>query len=557
MWIMVFACSATVFYAWIKERNISLSAIPTMFVIVPVMAWIAAKEGMSARVEGWAGWVAAVAFVTLTGKSQSRPILKSLFFTGAAVAIIAWLQALGVPLFNSGLSGFSGRKVVSTLGNPGHMGWWMAAIIPWALLELHETTVEKATSRNSTKHDTTGVLSMLLLTLMIGALVFSGSRMAWIGSIAAIGAVMWKLRGEQTRRFQIMVASAIALGLLGAVGVDAVSSKSKLGTRVRDMGLPESTARGRIYIWKVHLSSRGEIPLLGGGPESFQRAWPKNQEKYLRKNPEDERFRSDLRHAHADPIEIFYDFGILGLLLGIWVIFRLFRGPPNKAQDKRQGKRQGKPQDKAADKEYNKVHAAAMGSGLALLICGLGAPVLFFAPTLFLGAVALGVSLGPGGESHDESYDESSGKTHNKQDSAGKTHSGKSKSPDSRTPKMFNRRTSVCLGIMFLGLAVTMIPLTERLVSEIYRTGATTARGKGRPARAADLAQKALSIDNRNPRAAMELGMAMENLRKPSEAYEAWKKAARDLPTDEVQNRIIDLMTRGMNDSIPGRKPTR
>ena len=562
MWIMVLASSATVFYAWVKVRNTSLSTITPLFVLMPVMAWIGAREGMSARVEGWAGWVAAVAFVTLAGKSQPKPISKSLFFAGVTVAIIAWLQALGLPLFNSGLSGFSGRKVVSTLGNPGHMGWWMASIIPWVLLELHESSVDNDGSHNSTKHNTIEVFSGFCLALIVGALVFSGSRVAWIGGLIAVVTIMWKLRGREARRFQVIAASGIALGLLGGVAVDAVLATSKLGQRVQEIGRSDSTARGRVYIWKVHISSLGELPLMGGGPESFQRTWPKYQEKYLRKNPKEERFRSDLRHAHADPIEVFYDFGILGLLLGIWVIFRLFRGPPNKEANKAPNKAP----NISPDKEYIKIHIAAMSSGLALIICGLGAPVLFFAPTLFLGAVALGVSLGPGGDP----YGKSNSETHDKQDSARKTHPGKTKSfdgqksqsphsrpsqrSDLRSTKGINRRTSVCMALLFLGLAVTMIPLTERLVSEIYRTEATTARGKGQPAQAAHLARRALRIDSRNPRAAMELGMAMENLQKPSEAYEAWKKAARDLPTHEVQDRIIDLMTRGLDHSIPGRR---
>lgn len=499
-WILLIGAIVTVLYAWIRLKDFSPSALLPAFVCVPVFAWLVASEGMGARVEGWAGWIAAIAFTVLAANANVRSISKCLFPAGVCVAGIAWLQALGVAFLNHELTEFSGRRVVSTLGGPGHLGWWTAATLPWALLKVHETAdnlYERIRKNKSARVIAVMTLHVIGLALITGAWIFSGTRTAWAGGIAGIVLVSWKF--PRKRFFHILAFSGIGAGLLSAVTIDAVSEKAGLRSRIHDLGETRGTARGRMYLWKVHLSSLGEIPLMGGGPEAFQRLWPRNQERYLRKNPKDEPFRSDLRHAHADPVEIFYDFGILGLILGIWVLIRLFKPlfkPPGE-NDSPSGRAQ---------------HFAATASALSLLVCGLGAPVLFFAPTLFLGAIDLGISLRPDKESETVTMERS------------RVHSSGS------------------MALTLLGLGLAMAPLTIRLVSEMERSRATIARHTNNPELSARLAKKALETDPRNPRASMELAMAMERLGRFTDALRAWKNTVRDLPTDAVQDRIVNLI---------------
>ncbi len=506
--IMLIGAMSIALYAWISLKDFSPSALVPALIWAPVLAWLVAREGMGARVEGWAGWIAAIAFAVVGGKADIRTLSKCLTAAGGCIAVIAWIQAFGPRFLNHELVGFSGRRVVSTLGGPGHLGWWTAAVLPWILLQVRETA-DSLSEEKSVRIVASAGLPVIVLTLVTGAWVLSGTRTAWAGGIGGVALFAWKANSK--RMFHILAFSGIAIGVLSAITVDGFSGKSRLGSRIRDMGETSGTARGRVYLWKVHLSSLGEIPLLGGGPEAFQRLWPRNQERYLRKNPGDEHFRTDLRHAHADPVEIFYDFGIFGLILGIWVLVRLFKPPDTKHLQLKNGR------------------YAATASAVSLLVCGLGAPVLFFAPTLLLGAIALGVSLGP-------EWGSNRLKTVNEESSAGKAEE------KSLSVKKFRMHRSLCMALIVLGLVLASTRLAVRLVSEIQRSRSTMARQENNTEEAARLAKKSLQTDPRNPRGWMELGLAMENMGRFREALDAWKSAVRDLPTDEVQDRIVNLI---------------
>lgn len=547
-WVFLFSAVVAMGYAWFRHRKEESPPPGTVLALVmaPVVAWAVAPAGMGARVEGWAGWVAAVCLVWVARRACARTLAIFIYGIGVTVAAVAWLQALGLPLLNGGLEGLEGRRVVATLGGPGHLGWWLTAALPWCLVAIQKSLEREGKELPGFLQGWLGKRSLLVgahgtaLALLFGAWVFSGSRVAWGAGGLVMAFWVWRAwpgwrvsrpRSRSRRWMGLVVAGSGLLGVGAALATDACTQKAQLKSRAADLGKKGGTARGRLYLWQVHLSSLDELPLLGSGPEAFQRSWPKLQEAYLRAHPQAEPFRSDLRHAHADVVEIYHDFGILGLLLGIWVMFCFFKGPPTTANPPRQQNNTATQIDEAKLSQRQQ-HTATLGCALALLVSGLGAPVLFFAPTLFLGALALGVALGP------QRVPQASQQHGDKKT---KKEAERASSPNDVPGNRASPGRVACYALCLTALGLTLVPLTKRLVSEVVRSSATRARLGNHPSRAARHAKDALRIDPRNPRAAMELGVAMEILGRPKEALGAWRKAARDLPTDEVRDHLASL----------------
>jgi hypothetical protein len=438
-----------------RRRPRTLDAVSAGLALAALLGVALSPEGAGARVEGWAGWLAAVLLVALarraSGEAAEVEALGGLLARLAAgLAVVAWLQALGAPLFNSGLAGFQGRRVVGTLGGPGHLGWVLALLLPWVGARVQAAAGRARHSRRAA------------LALCTGALVLSGSRTAWIMALAGLPA--W-LR----RRALVPVLACLLAGGLGAALLDQATGQARLAARAADLAEPTGTAHGRLYLWRVHLASLPALLGPGLGPEGFQRAWPGWQADYLAAHPEAAGFCTDARHAHADPLEVLADFGPGGLVLLLALLgLGLVRRPPDG------GPRRG----------------PAQAALLAAAVGGLAAPVLFFAPSLGLAALALGLRLGP-----------------------------------------VRRPVPAWLGATLpLALLAAGALLGVRLASEVVRTEATLARVEGRAAAARAAAARAVGLDGRNPRAWLEVAQGCAAAGDRTCAGRALERCAADLP---------------------------
>lgn len=519
-WVLVFCTLAAVLITWIRGRPLALGPLTLLLVLAPLMGLAASPTEGAARVEGWVGWMAALALVFLARHASRAALGPPLTALALGLSLIAWLQAGGLSLFGGGIEGPGGRGVVGTLGGPNHLGWMLALLLPWAFVTL------------AGSHRWRGLAYFGLLPIL-GALVLSGSRTAWAAALVSLpfwlplGRAEARRMGLTSKRW-LMLSLVALLAFGSALVADRIWDTARLPQRASDIREPSGTASGRLYIWRVHLHALPDQLRLGDGPESFVRKWPQWQAAYLAKKPQDARFRSDLRHAHADAMEVLSDLGLPGLVLGAWLLFRVFRRRPDESSPR------GPP----------------LGSLVALVVAGLASSPLFFAPTLALGAVCLGLRLGP------------------------------------------PQHTVTSLGKLLpaLALAVALVPLTQRLRSEVVRSDATRHRmaqaqaklrqaaglpmaAKGKDAvgdakrtkgsphpakKALAYATTAVHYDRRNPRAWIEMALALESLGKLPEALKAWRRAYKDLPTDAVRHRIAQteriLREMDAEDGAPARK---
>ncbi|MDY0002425.1 MAG: O-antigen ligase family protein, partial [Polyangia bacterium] len=312
-WVLVATTLLAGLLTWARGRPVAVGPMTLLLLVSPLIALAAAPQEGAARVEGWVGWLAAIALLVLARHASRAALGPPLTALAFGLSIIACLQALGLPIFGGGADGPGGRLVVGTLGGPNHLGWMLAMLLPWACLTL----VDRRWWR----------LTTLLVIPILGALVLTGSRASWLATLLALpfwlpwGRASVSLsQGPMKMARWLWLALVAILGLATAMAVDRAGGRARLGERVADLSAPGGTAAGRLYIWRVHLSAVPDLVGLGSGPESFVRKWPEWQGRYLEKNPDDSHFRSDLRHAHADPVEILADLGVPGFLLGLWLL---------------------------------------------------------------------------------------------------------------------------------------------------------------------------------------------------------------------------------------------
>ncbi len=229
---------------------------------------------------------------------------KQAVLWGSAVeSVIVLMQFAGVdPLRWTGWQpeAFSTARmrVYGTLGNPDFVAAWLCATLP-----LHSYGAVRRR-----------VPAVLLFLLQLGAILATGSRVFLLALPAAALALAIS-RGRWKRWLLAGVPLAAAILLLSPA-------------RPLDV-----TVQGRLYFARVIAGHWMEIPAAGYGPGSFAPQFALWQADWLRQHagePDSRKFAGDLDHAHNDYLELWTEYGWLGLavFLGLcgWWIAAAWRG---------------------------------------------------------------------------------------------------------------------------------------------------------------------------------------------------------------------------------------
>lgn len=177
-------------------------------------------------------------------------------------------------------------RVYGTLGNPNFVGVLMAMSVPLTLgLHRHVTSgrVQRATE-----------VAVGLQTLALAA---TGSRGAVLGLCTATG-VYAVLRWS--RRTRLVMAGLAVFGVL----VVAVSPARPLDT----------TAAGRLHLWRIVAPQMHDAPLAGQGPGAVALRFPEWQRAAAREGVRDRRFAGLTDHVHNDYLEAIVERGVPGLI---------------------------------------------------------------------------------------------------------------------------------------------------------------------------------------------------------------------------------------------------
>ena len=418
-----------------------------------LLAWVAFPEFVSTRIEGWPPLIVAAALFTLAATNEDDRAGVILAWVAGGLAALGILQAVGLEFFTGEVHVFANQRVMGTLGNPSLYGICTALLLPFC--------VARAKSN----------VYVAISGLVVAALVLSGARTAWVMALpsvwVAVKLVPW-------RRSAVVA----LLGMVLGAGVGASTSEVDLSDRVADLGSSGGTAAGRLYLWRVNLSLVAEAGPFGSGPGAYQRNWPQAQGAYLANHPEDAHFFSDIRHAHADPVEVAVDWGWLGLFACAFGAVRLLRvkGPGGSSH----------------------TLTAARGAVIAAVIGGLASSVLFQPPSLFVSAVAAGLIW-----SH------------------------------RRTDEQSNRRRPYWSAAVLVVLVLTCTLFARHVQSEFMRTEGLKARVSGNAQAAVERSCGAVQAQPENP---LALAMCALELVEddPQQALEHAEHAAQLLPTADV-----------------------
>lgn len=223
------------------------------------------------------------------GERERAGTLLAALACAALAGLYAILQVQGLEPFPQVGQVLTGRRAISTLGSPVSLGAYLALLFP---LSLH-----RAAERGSR------VTGGMVLLLLGGGLLASGSRAAGLSAAAGAGAWLWFSgrmkeggRNWSARRWGL----AAALLLAGTAGV-----------AVRRAGRTEAAGidSARLEIWKIAWNGFREHPWFGVGPDAF--------ELYFRKGKTPAYIRASTAveyqaHAHNDVLQAMATTGLAG-----------------------------------------------------------------------------------------------------------------------------------------------------------------------------------------------------------------------------------------------------
>jgi hypothetical protein len=268
---------------------------------------------LASKTPPWAGWpllawAAAMALSAVVAPYVSLEALLlaalplPLFFAGLPARALLWGSAAESAIALAQYAGLdplrlfwspeafpagSRMRVYGTLGNPDFVAAWLCATLP---------LYAAAQGRRR-------VLGCAGLALQLAAIFATGSRMPVVALPVAAIVLAW--RAPRMRRWAL---AALPLAALAAWLSPA-----------RSLGI---TIEGRLYLARVAASRWSETPPAGYGPGAFPLVFARRQVEWLdRQGPGEpgRRFAGPLDHAHNDYLEVFVDYGPLGLGAFLWL----------------------------------------------------------------------------------------------------------------------------------------------------------------------------------------------------------------------------------------------
>lgn len=220
-----------------------------------------------------------------------RSVARAAVVGVALVALIAVLEVVDVDLLAIGDLARTSR-VRSTWGNATFLGAHLVLMAPLVAIQVRSSDVRW----RSTAWVATGLGAV--------ALVLSGSRGAWVGTVAAALVIGWPWLRE--RRGHLVLALAV---LVTAVG---------LGVSVSSPVIVRDTATGRLDLWVVAARAVGDRPILGSGPDSQRLVLPAAMDDDF-----ESEHQSDELHdrAHSLPLDTAVATGLIGVVvLGVLLV---------------------------------------------------------------------------------------------------------------------------------------------------------------------------------------------------------------------------------------------
>jgi hypothetical protein len=248
----------------------------------PLYAWTGTPE----RRFGLAAWVlCAVAFAI--GQSVSVDDLRhGAVAAGLGVGGWATIEAIrGAPLIALDVDT---SRLTGPFGSAAYLGAACALLLP----------IAAGAALRRDRWQPVAIASVVLLTV---ALVGSGSRAAWLGTIAALAVFAVVRRGR--------AAALVIVGLVALIAISPMRDRFDAGA-------------SRVDEWRIAARVIADRPLLGTGPEGYRIAFVDHvDQRYL------DRYGTEVitDRAHSLPLDILATTGVVGLALYVALMVLVMR----------------------------------------------------------------------------------------------------------------------------------------------------------------------------------------------------------------------------------------
>ncbi len=297
--------------------------ISTLFGVSPVASLFGSSYNQMGLLTHLCFFILFVSVIAVVGTSEKRfrGVLWAMTLTGLAVATYAFMQFFGKdPFLQARFYTFESEagallRVNSTLGHSNYLGNFLLYVAPLGA------------GLGLASHGRARRVALTAAALSAVAIVFTGTRGAWLGLVVAVlvffalarSSKSDKLR-EGQRRGLIRWAGGSAIGILVLAAVVSLSPASRsIAIRARSL-VHEDTGAGRTILWRDSMRMVTEYALVGCGPEGFREAFlPYKSTALARLAPE-----TNNESSHNSFIDAALSYGLPGAILYVAIIASSF-----------------------------------------------------------------------------------------------------------------------------------------------------------------------------------------------------------------------------------------
>ena len=261
-------------------------------------------------------WVYFVILVgIIKGEADWNKILKISVFVGLLSILFAYGQRFIRGQFFIGWQ--HGERVIGTIGNPALFAGYLIFILYIALYLFFNKDISRWHKKLYLAIFILGI-PILLMTAVRGAVI------AFFGSLFLLMVfLLFKSENKKIKKYLIamVVIFVLAVLLIGLNRNQEWVKKNSILNRLSDISIGTSTIQTRLWSWESGINGWKERPIFGWGPENFM---------YLHMKYFDSRHFSGMGaetiwdRAHNMVLEVLSTMGVVGLISYLSIFFFIF-----------------------------------------------------------------------------------------------------------------------------------------------------------------------------------------------------------------------------------------